>query len=145
MSFGPAAWIASCALLFSPAGLLARNKTAAIDAYCDTLRSTFADNVALYLTTIVNGAGWQSGSPQLMDEGSLEQLVQEIQDSGCTAIAADEIKACLNILGREMPSDWCSVYGGDGGSLNVVTLQGEGWKKEEIKSWCEQEIAKMNK
>lgn len=55
-------------------------------------RSTLAQNVAPYLTTIVNGAGWQSGSPRLMDEGSLEKLVQA--SGGKSRLVAVQDIAC---------------------------------------------------
>ena len=72
---------------------------------------------------------------------SLEQLVQEIRDSGRVPTASEEIKAALEILGGEIPDTWCNVYAGNG--VKCVTLQGEGWRKEEVQAWCENEIAKM--
>lgn len=73
---------------------------------------------------------------------SLEQLVQEIRDSGRVPIAPEEIRECLQILGREVPDTWCSVYAGSG--LKCVTLQGEGWTKEAVKEWCTKELARIN-
>lgn len=69
---------------------------------------------------------------------SLEQLVQEIRDSGRVPIAPEEIRECLQILGCEVPDTWCSVYSGTG--INCVTLQGDGWTKEAIKGWCSKEL-----
>lgn len=72
---------------------------------------------------------------------SLEQLVQEIRDSGRVPIAPEEIKVCISILGSEMPDPWCSFYNNE--TVKCVTLQGEGWKKEDVKEWCEQKITSM--
>lgn len=72
---------------------------------------------------------------------SLEQLIQEIRDSGRVPTSPEEIRACLEILGREVPDTWCSVYSGNG--VKCVTLQGEGWRKEEVQAWCEKEVANM--
>lgn len=72
---------------------------------------------------------------------SLDALVQEIRDSGKTNIAPEEVKECIAILGREVPDAWCNVYAS--GDVKCVTLQGEGWKKEEIREWCEKEISKI--
>lgn len=72
---------------------------------------------------------------------SLDALVQEIRDSGKTNIAADEVKESISILGREVPDTWCSVYAS--GDVKCVTLQGDGWRKEEVKEWCDREISKI--
>lgn len=72
---------------------------------------------------------------------STDQLIQEIRDSGRVPTSPEEIRTCLDILGREVPDTWCSVYAGTG--VNCVTLQGEGWRKDEMQTWCESEIAKM--
>lgn len=72
---------------------------------------------------------------------SLDALVQEIRDSGKTNIAAEEVRESISILGREVPDSWCCVY--VSGDVQCVTLQGEGWRKDEVREWCEKEIARI--
>ena len=72
---------------------------------------------------------------------SLEQLVQEIRDSGRAPVASEEIRECIIVLGRDVPDTWCTVYFGE--SMKCVTLQGEGWTKAQIKDWCREEIERM--
>lgn len=72
---------------------------------------------------------------------SLDAIVQEIRDSEKASIAIDEVRECISILGREIPDTWCNIY--TSGQAKCVTLQGEGWRKEEIRDWCEREISKM--
>ena len=82
------------------------------------------------------------GARKMKVSFSLEQLVQEIRDSGRVMVPAEEIRECICILGREVPDGWCSVVVGEG--LRCVTLQGEGWRGDEVKSWCDEEIRKID-
>lgn len=76
-------------------------------------RSTFAEKVTPHLTTIVNGAGWQSGSPRLMDEGSLEQLVQA--SGGRPKLVAVQDIACDLKVSRGRQCPWGALTKVQGG------------------------------
>jgi alpha-aminoadipic semialdehyde synthase len=54
--------------------------------------SSFAERVAPYLTTLINGAGWQPGYPRIMSNQDLEGLVQE--GNGRSKMVAIQDVAC---------------------------------------------------
>lgn len=125
------------------ASLLRRRALHRIPDLIDTLRLKQSQKLNKLFRSDLPGSSREIGARQMKVSFSLEQLVQEIRDSGRVPIAAEEIKECIGILGREVPDTWCSVYFGDG--LKCVTLQGEGWRKEEVKEWCEREVRRMDR
>lgn len=124
------------------ASLLRRRALHRIPDLIDTLRLKQSQKLNKLLRSDLPGLSSELGMRQMKVSFSLEQLVQEIRDSVRVPIAAEEIKECIGTLGREVPDTWCSVHFGDG--LKCVTLQGEGWRKEEVKEWCEREVKRMD-
>lgn len=124
------------------ASLLRRRALHRIPDLLDTLRLKQSQRLNTLFRADLQGSLSETGVRKMKVSFSLEQLVQEIGDSGRVPIAVEEIKECLGILGREVPDTWCSVYFGEG--LKCVTLQGEGWRKEEVKEWCEKEVRRMD-
>lgn len=124
------------------ATLLRRRALHRIPELIDILRLKQSQKLNNLFRSDVHGSPSGVGARKMKVSFSLEQLVQEIRDSGRVPIAAEEIKECISILGRGVPDTWCSVHFGDG--LKCVTLQGEGWRKEEVREWCEREIRKMD-
>lgn len=122
------------------AELLRRRALHRMPDIIDVLRLKQARKLSSQFRTDIQGSS--SGAASMMRVSfSLDALVQEIRDSGKTNIAPEEVKECISILGKEVPDAWCNLY--VSGDVNCVTLQGEGWKKEEIKEWCEKEISKI--
>ncbi|KAK5081340.1 hypothetical protein LTR05_008134 [Lithohypha guttulata] len=108
----------------------------------DVLRLKQSQKLNTLFRSDMDGLVSGTRAPSMKVSFSLEQLVQEIRDSGRVPIAPEEIKECLKILGSEVPDTWCRTYFGSG--LQCVTLQGEGWPKDAVREWCSKEIAKSN-
>ena len=125
------------------ADLLRRRALHRLPELIDTLRLKQSQKLNQLLRSDLHGSPSDTRARSMRVSFSLEGLVQEIRDSAASAISAEEIRECISVLGREVPDTWCSVYLGD--SMKCVTLQGEGWRKEQVREWCEREIAKMNR
>lgn len=123
------------------ADLLRRRALHRMPEIIDVLRLKQARKVSSQFRADPNELSSNTFASKMKVSFSLDALVQEIRDSGKTNIAADEIKESISILGREVPDTWCSVYAS--GDLKCVTLQGDGWRKEEVKEWCDREIARI--
>ena len=108
----------------------------------DTLRLKQSQKLNKLFQSDLPESSSEMGVRQMKVSFSLEQLVQEIRDSGRVPIAVEEIKECIGILGRDVPDTWCSFYDEEG--LKCVTLQGGGWKKEAVREWCEKEVRGMD-
>lgn len=124
------------------ASQLRRRALHRIPEMLDILRLRQSQKLNSLFRSDLLGAPGGAGARTMKVSFSLEQLVQEIRDSGKVPVAPEEIKECISILGREVPDTWCSVYPGE--SVKCVTLQGEGWRKEEVREWCEREIKRMD-
>lgn len=126
----------------TPADLLRRRALHRVPEVIDTLRLKQSQKLNALFRSDLHGMPSTTRTAKMKVSFSLEQLVQEITDSSRVPIAREEITECISILGREIPDTWCSVYFGEG--LKCVTLQGEGWRKDEIREWCEKEIRRMS-
>lgn len=58
--------------------------------------SSFATRVAPYLTTLINGAGWQPGYPRIMSNQDLEQMVAEAGGEG-KLVAIQDVACDLQV------------------------------------------------
>ncbi|KAK5957844.1 hypothetical protein OHC33_001033 [Knufia fluminis] len=124
------------------ATLLRRRALHRIPEIIDILRLKQSQKLNSLFRSDLHGLPNGTGARKMKVSFSLESLVQEIRDSGRVLIAAEEIRECIVLLGREVPDGWCSVYLGEG--VKCVTLQGEGWRKEEVRGWCEGEVRRMD-
>lgn len=123
------------------ADILRRRSLHRMPEIIDVLRLKQARKVSSQFRADIHGSPSKTFAMMMKVSFSLDALVQEIRDSGKTNVAADEVKECISILGREVPDTWCSVF--TSGDVKCVTLQGEGWRKEEIKEWCDREISRI--
>jgi alpha-aminoadipic semialdehyde synthase len=57
-----------------------------------SFHSNFSTTIAPYLTTLINGAGWQPGFPRLVTNADLEGLIQ--RQGGQTKLVAVQDVAC---------------------------------------------------
>lgn len=125
----------------TPAELLRRRALHRMPEILDMLRLRQSQKLNTLFRSDLHGMPGVTRTSTMKVSFSLEQLVQEITDSNRTPVASDEIREAIAILGREVPDTWCSVFAGDG--LKCVTLQGEGWKKEQVREWCQEELKRV--
>ena len=62
--------------------------------------STFNRDIAPYLTTLINGAGWQPGSPRIMSCRDLDGLVASVgaDGQGHKLVAVQDVACDLKVI-----------------------------------------------